>query len=60
MKGDSLKSQLKDYVNQIENEIDLRYESVVDSLESYRSECKSKFFKFKKFLKSKFQFYNSH
>ena len=47
MKGDSLKSQLKDYVNQIENEIDLRYESVVDSLESYRSECKSKLFKFK-------------
>ena len=32
MKCDSLKSRLKDYVDQIENEIDLRYESVVDSL----------------------------
>ena len=47
MKGDSLKSQLKDYVDQIENEIDLRYESVFDSLETYRSECKSKLFNFK-------------
>ena len=47
MKGDSLKSRLKDYVDQIENEIDLRYESVVDSLETYRSECKLKLFKFK-------------
>ena len=44
---DSLKSQLKDYVDEIENDIDLRYESVVDSLETYRSECKSKLFKFK-------------
>ena len=47
MKGDSLKSRLKDYVDQIENEIDLRYESVVDLLETFRSECKSKLFKFK-------------
>ena len=47
MKGDSLKGQLKDYVDQIVNEIDLRYESVVDSLETYRSECKSKLFKIK-------------
>ena len=47
MKDDSLKTQLKDYVDQIEDKIDLRYESVVDSLETYRSECKSKLFKFK-------------
>ena len=45
--ADSLKSELKDYVDKIENEIDLRYESVVESLEKYRSECKSKLFKFK-------------
>ena len=47
MKGDLLKSQLKECVDQIVNEIDLRYESVVDSLETYRSEFKSKLFKFK-------------
>ena len=47
MKGDSMKSQLKEYVDKIENEIVLRYESVVDSLETYPSECKSKLFKFK-------------
>ena len=47
MKGDSLKSLLKDYLVEIENEIDLRYESVVDLLETFRTECKSKLFKFK-------------
>ena len=46
MKGDSLKTQLKDYVDQIEDKIDLRYESVFDSLQTYRSECKSKLFNF--------------
>ena len=51
MKGDSSKSRLKDYVDKIENEIDLRYESVVDSLETYRNEFKLKLFKFKKLLR---------
>ena len=40
-------SRLKDYVDEIENQIDLRYESVVESLETYRSECKYKLFNFK-------------
>ena len=43
-------SQLKDYVDEIENQIDIRYESIVGSLETYRTECKSKLFKFKEDL----------
>ena len=42
-----MKSQLKDDVDEIENQIDIRYESIVGSLETYRIECKSKLFKIK-------------
>ena len=42
-----MKSQLKDYVDEIKNQIDIRYESLVGSLETYRTECKSKLVKFK-------------
>ena len=40
-----MRSKLKDYVDEIENQIDLRYESIVGFLETYRIECKSKLFK---------------
>ena len=39
--------KLKDYVYEIEDKIDFRYESILRSLETYRAECKSKLFKFK-------------
>ena len=42
-----MKRQLKEYIDNIEDQIDLRYESVVESLHSYRNECKSKLFKLK-------------
>ena len=43
-----MKSQFTEYIDEIENQIDLRYESVVDSLETYGIEFKSQLFKFKK------------
>jgi hypothetical protein len=43
-----MKSQLTEYIDEIENQIDLRYESFVDFLETYRIEFKSELFKFKK------------
>ncbi len=43
-----MKSQLTEYIDEIENQIDLRYESFVDSLETYPIEFKSELFKFKK------------
>jgi hypothetical protein len=46
-KDDSLKSQFKEFIDSIEGQIDLRYESIVGSLDTYRIECKSKLFKFK-------------
>ena len=39
---DSLLSNLNDHIVEIENQIDLRYESLVESLEMNRTECKIK------------------
>ena len=50
MKGTSLEIKLNKYVDEIEDQIDLRYESFVESLDRHRSECKSILFKFKEDL----------
>jgi hypothetical protein len=42
-----MKSHLKEYIDEIEDQIDLRYESIFESLETYRIEFKSELFKFK-------------
>jgi hypothetical protein len=42
-----MKIQLKDYIDVIEDQIDLRYESIFESLNSERIELKSKLFKLK-------------
>ena len=47
---DSLLSNLNDHIVEIENQIDLRYESLVESLEMNRTECKIKLKIFKDYM----------
>ncbi len=46
-KGETIKSELKEYLDEIEGQIDLRYELAITSLNTFRIECKSKLTKFK-------------
>ncbi len=46
-KGETMKSELTEYLDEIESQIDLRYELAIASLNTFRIECKSKLTKFK-------------
>ena len=51
-----MRSKLKDYVDEIENQIDLRYESIVGFLETYRLKVNQSYSRSKRIMKSKFSF----